>query len=68
MVKTKARKYIKICLYIYNELLHVSTNHMAIFRDVIQNGAHTKLINAKQAKTVPSHNIPEDGHMPCRNM
>ena len=33
-VSTIGQKYIKISLYIHNDLLHVSVNHVAIFMDL----------------------------------
>ena len=34
IVPTDAHKYITFNLYIHNELTHVSTNHVSIFRDI----------------------------------
>jgi hypothetical protein len=41
MVTTNAHKCIEISLYIQSELLYVSTNYMAIFRDVRYKGLDT---------------------------
>jgi len=41
MVTTNAHKCVEISLYIQSELLYVSTNYMAIFRDVKYKGLDT---------------------------